>query len=252
MINKDERRKLIVREVVLNGEQSVEQLSRLCVVSLQTIRTDIRFLTERGQVFRTHGGVAAFQRENVGYNSRELHNREGKKRIGEEVAEHLVQFRNCFLGTGTTVEMVSRAIDREVDLDIYTNNLYAASFLCEHPNVSITIAGGALRKRDKDIIGGDALRFFQRYRVQVGVVSVGGIDTEGYLYDYNDTEVMAREALCEHARFNILVVDSSKLGVTTACQNGHVSDFDLIVSDFEPTQDVLNQMSGELISWKTV
>ncbi|UGA53587.1 DeoR/GlpR family DNA-binding transcription regulator [Vibrio sp. VB16] len=241
-----------MKQVVHKGEQSVEELSQLCRVSLQTIRADIRFLTERGQVFRTHGGVAAFQRENVAYNSRELHNRAGKERIGKEVAQRLLEFSSCFLGTGTTVEMVSRSLSRDVNLEIYTNNLYAASYLCEHPNVSITIAGGKLRKRDKDIIGGDALRFFQRYRVQAGVVSVGGVDSQGYLYDYNDTEVMAREALCTYSQFNILVVDSSKLGVKASCQIGHVSDFDLVVSDFEPTQEALAQMEGDLINWKTV
>jgi DeoR family glycerol-3-phosphate regulon repressor len=251
MLNQEERRQLIMRQVVEQGEQSVEALSRICQVSLQTIRADIRFLTERGQVFRTHGGVAAFQRENIGYQSRELHNREGKERIGARVAEHLRPISSCFLGTGTTVEMVSRALPKNIELDIYTNNLYAASLLCDYPNVNITIAGGMLRKRDKDIIGGDALRFFQRYRVQTGVVSVGGIDACGYLYDYNDSEVMAREALFDHARYVILVVDSSKLGLTASCQNGHVRDFDLVVADFSPGEATLTALNGEATCWET-
>lgn len=251
MLNQKERRNIIVQTVISEGEKSVEDLALLCQVSLQTIRADIRFLTERGKVFRTHGGVAAFQRDNVEYNSRELHNREGKERIGKVVVSHLNQSSHCFFGTGTTVEMVVRALDKEVVMDIFTNNLYAASYLCDYPNVSISIAGGTLRKRDKDIIGGDALNFFRRYRAQVGVVSVGGIDAEGYLYDYNDTEVMAREALCEYAQFTILVVDSSKLGVIASCQNGHISDFNLVVADFSPTEAIRARLNDTGTIWET-
>ncbi|MEJ2763708.1 DeoR/GlpR family DNA-binding transcription regulator [Photobacterium sp. MCCC 1A19761] len=252
MLTQDERRHIIVQKVISEGEKSVEELSRWCQVSLQTIRADIRFLTERGKVFRTHGGVAAFQRENVEYHSRECLNREGKKRIGKAAASYLHRASNCFLGTGTTVEMVARAMNKETELDVFTNNLYAASYLCEYPKVNITIAGGKLRKRDQDIIGGGALNFFQRYRAQIGVVSVGGIDSEGYLYDYNDTEVMAREALCRSAQFTILVVDSGKMGVVASCQNGHVNDFDLVVADFSPTQEIQSRLDEKNTQWEKV
>ncbi|PJC86661.1 DeoR/GlpR transcriptional regulator [Vibrio sp. HA2012] len=252
MLNQDERRNTIVQKVVTEGEKSVDELSRLFQVSLQTIRADVRFLTERGKVFRTHGGVAAFQRENVEYHSRELHNREGKERIGAAVVSHLSKGSHCFLGTGTTVEMVTHALNKDITLDVYTNNLYAASHLCDYPNINITIAGGLLRKRDRDIIGGDALNFFQRYRAQVGVVSVGGIDAEGYLYDYKDSEVMAREALCKYAQLTILVVDSGKKGIIASCQNGHIRDFNLVVADFAPTEEIASELKKSSTIWETV
>lgn len=250
-MNQDDRRRAITSLVTAEGSKSAEELALYFQVTVQTIRADIRFLTEKGLLFRTHGGVAAFERENVGYQFRELHNREGKKRISHRVHPFLEGASNCFLGTGTTVEMVAHAIPKQTDIDVFTNNLHAATALCEHPKVTITLAGGALRKRDKDIIGGDAIRFYSRYRAQFGIVSVGGIDQAGNLYDYTDSEVMAREALCSHAKVNILVVDSSKFGVEASCQNGTISDFDIVVADFAPTEEIEKRLTSSKTQWVT-
>lgn len=229
------RRTAIVELVTGRGEISIEQLAHYFGVSLQTVRSDLRTLTSQGLLLRRHGVVAPFARENIGYQQREIVNISGKRWIGERTAQLLSRWQSCFLGTGTTVEMVAHALPADSRLAVFTNNLHAALPLSQREHCALTIAGGQIRKRDLDVIGGDALAFFSRYRVDVGVVSVGGLSDAGELFDFNDDEVAARHALVASAALTVLVVDSSKFGRTAVCQNGSLSDFDFVVSDRPPT-----------------
>lgn len=243
------RRSAIVALVTERGESSIEALSHHFGVSLQTVRSDLRDLTAQGLLLRRHGMVAPFARENIGYQQREIVNINGKRRIGELVAQLLSHAQSCFLGTGTTVEMVARALPEHTTLAAFTNNLHAALPLSQLANCELTVAGGRIRKRDLDIIGSDALTFFSRYRVDFGVVSVGGIGETGELYDFNDDEVAARQALMANAEQTILVVDSTKFGLTALCRNGCAGDFDYVVSDRPPTSQQQTQLSRRHTRW---
>lgn len=106
-----------------------------------------------------------------------------------------------------------------------------------------------MRKRDLDVIGSDALTFFRRYRVDIGVVSVGGIGEEGELYDFNDEEVVARQALVASAEVNVLVVDSTKFGRRAMCRNGDIGDFDYVVSDRAPTTAQRDLLAQRRTQW---
>lgn len=194
-IKMEKRRLAIVRYVESHGSCRLETLAQQLNVSVQTIRSDIRFLNESGRVFRTHGGIGAYQRENIGYSSRERQHLVQKEAIGKEAAKLLNGVNSCALGTGSTVEMLAKALQREDPLHVCTNNFHTLIHLCDKPPIVLTVAGGRVRKRDQDVIGGDALLFFKRYRTEIGIVSVGAMSKAGELYDYNDDEVMARQAL---------------------------------------------------------
>lgn len=230
------RRRAIVMMATEQGECSIEQLAEHFGISLQTVRSDVRELTEQGLLLRRHGLVAPFARENIGYRQREIVNISGKRWIGEQVAALLGAYQHCFLGTGTTIEMAARALPADIRLTVFTNNLHAAQRLSHLPDCDLIVAGGQVRKRDLDIIGGDALAFFSRYRVEIGVVSVGGIGEAGELYDFNDDEVKARSALLAGAAVRVLAVDSTKFGRTALCQNGNIADFHYVVSDRPPSK----------------
>ncbi|MCG8709843.1 DeoR/GlpR transcriptional regulator [Brenneria sp. 4F2] len=243
------RRRAITIMVTEQGARSIEQLAAHFSVSLQTLRSDVRELTEQGLLLRRHGLVAPFARENIGYQQREIINVDGKRWIGEQAAALLGEYQHCFLGTGTTVEMVARALPADTRLTVFTNNIHAAEPLSHLPGCDLIMAGGRVRKRDLDIIGGDALAFFSHYRVAIGVVSVGGVGEAGELYDFNDDEVKARLALLAGAAVKVLVVDSAKFGRTALCQNGSIADFHYVVSDRPPSKQQRDALLNVSTRW---
>lgn len=229
------RRRAIIELVTEQGDISIQALAAHFQVSVQTLRSDLRYLTEQRLLLRRHGVVAPFARENVAYQQREIVNIQGKQLIGQQTAHLLADADSCFLGTGTTIEMVARALPKHSKLSIFTNNFHALPYIGQLVNCQLTVAGGRIRLRDLDIIGSDAQLFFSRYRVDVGVVSVGGISDTGELYDFNDDEVVARQVLLANACIKILVIDSTKFNRQALCCNGDINDFDYVVSDRAPS-----------------
>ncbi|MCP1316211.1 DeoR/GlpR family DNA-binding transcription regulator [Halomonas sp. 707B3] len=230
-MNVTERRRAVLARVRGEGRQTLAALAHHFGVSVQTLRGDIRVLAEQGLILRRHGEVMPFpDQENVGYDQRQIVNQEGKRHIARQAASLISNHQSLFLGTGTTVEQLADALRDKQGLQIMTNNLHALIKLCAL-ECELVVAGGRVRRRDQDVIGGDAWRFFQRYRVDIGIVSVGGMDSHGQLYDYNDDEVMAREALLAHAAYRILVLDKTKFDLPLRCAAGSLADYHAVITD---------------------
>ncbi|MCH4811568.1 DeoR/GlpR family DNA-binding transcription regulator [Vreelandella neptunia] len=226
-----ERRQQLLQRIHSQGRQSVDSLAGEFGVSVQTLRGDIRHLADKGLVLRRQGEVLPFpEQENIGYDQRQIVNVAGKRQIAARAASLVQDHQALFLGTGTTVEQLADALSDKQGLHIMTNNLHALIKLCQL-KCELVVAGGRVRRRDQDVIGGDAWRFFQRYRADVGIVSVGGMDSHGQLYDYNDDEVMAREALLAHSSYRVLVLDKTKFDLPLRCSAGRLSDYDAVVTD---------------------
>lgn len=81
------------------------------------------------------------------------------------------------------------------------------------------------------------------------MVSVGGVGETGDLYDFNDDEVVARLALTASADVTVLVIDSTKFGRTALCRNGHVGDFDYVVSERAPTLQQRAMLAQRRTKW---
>ncbi|NRA21311.1 MAG: DeoR/GlpR transcriptional regulator [Oceanospirillaceae bacterium] len=237
------RQEKIVQWVNSQGRQNLFDLANKFSVSVQTVRSDIRALAEQGLLLRSHGEAIPFpDRENISYNQRIIKNIKGKILIAKLCASQISDYQSLFLGSGSSVAQLSKLLHGFSGLQVMTTNLHVAHNISESSDVKLTVAGGRLRLRDKDIIGGDALQFFLKYRADIGIVSVGALDKQGNLYDYNDDEIMSRQALLSYCRYKILLVDSCKFDKEARCCSGHLTDFDCIISDKKLPLKLYNQL----------
>ncbi|WOD09016.1 DeoR/GlpR family DNA-binding transcription regulator [Marinomonas sp. GJ51-6] len=244
----NQRHHEIVQWINEQGRQTLQAVADEFAVSVQTIRSDIRLLAEKGLLLRSHGEVIPFpHRENISFDQRRIRNAEGKKRIADLCISKIADYQSIFLGSGSSVAEVASQLNTFQGLQVMTTNLHAARNLCEHPDCELTISGGKVRMRDQDVIGGDAMRFFQRYRADIGIFSVAAINKQGHLFDFTDEEVMAREALVDHCHYRILVIDSTKFETESRCLWGKISDYDCVVTDREPTQSLLSSLNYQSV-----
>jgi len=239
----NQRHHEIVQWVNEQGRQTLQDVANQFAVSVQTIRSDIRLLAEKGLLLRSHGEVIPFpHRENISFDQRRIRNAEGKKRIADLCISKISNYQSIFLGSGSSVAAVAGQLNDFQGLQIMTTNLHAARNLCEHPDCELTISGGKVRMRDQDVIGGDAMRFFQRYRADIGLFSVAATNKHGDLFDFTDEEVMAREALVNHCHYRILLLDSIKFEKESRCFSGKMSDYDCVITDQKPSESLLSNL----------
>lgn len=122
------------------GYMNIDELASLLEVSTQTVRRDIRKLSEQGLITRHHGGAGrASSVVNTAFEQREVSWTQEKKAIAEAVADYIPDGSTIFITIGTTVEQVARALLNHNHLRIITNSLRVAHILYNNPRFEVMV-----------------------------------------------------------------------------------------------------------------
>lgn len=230
-----ERQAQIAERVRQHGFQTVAELAAYFAVTTQTIRRDIGDLSDLGVVKRRHGGVELPSPEtNLNYGERRILNGAAKEQLARTVARHVPTGASIAVSIGTTPEIAVRHLVRHRGLRLYTNNLMAALSACDAPGAEVHMPGGAIRLAARDVIGPEVEAFFARFKVDIGLYGVGGVDADGELLDFHEDEIRVREAIRRNCRASYLVLDSTKFGRAAHVRGGHITDADIIFCDAPP------------------
>ena len=197
-----------------SGSLKTEQLAERFQTTLQTVRRDVQRLTDAGVLERFHGGVRApdSSSRNTAYTERQRSHADAKQRIARTVAAAIPPGSSLFMNIGTTVEAVAHELLHHQDLRVVTNNLHVARILSANPHCEVVVAGGTVRHEDLGVVGEAALSFIEQFKVDIGLIGISGIDTDGTLRDFDMREVMVARAIVAQSRQVWLAADASKFG----------------------------------------
>ncbi|MCP4712275.1 MAG: DeoR family transcriptional regulator, partial [Planctomycetes bacterium] len=199
--------------VQAKGFATIDYLASEFGVTPQTIRRDINTLSESGLLHRYHGGAGmTSSTENVAYQERKVLCYAEKQKIAQAVARQIPDHASLFINLGTTTEAVAMALGNHSRLRVITNNLNVASILSTNKNFEVIVAGGLVRQRDCGIIGEATIDFIQQFKVDYGIIGIGGIDEDGSLLDFDYREVRAARAIIDNSRNVFLAADHTKFG----------------------------------------
>lgn len=230
-----ERQRDIMAEARASGRVSVERLAELFAVTTQTVRRDLNFLTEMGQLSRVHGGATlATNVANMDYAERREVAAAAKQAIARRVADMLPDGCSMFLNIGTTTEQVAAALREKRDLVVVTNNINVAHILAGSPAKEIILTGGVVRQSDGAIVGDEAVEFIRKFKVDFAVIGASALDEDGSVTDYDMREVAVARAIVENARHVILACDAGKFAQSAPVRICHVSEIGGFVTDRPP------------------
>jgi DeoR family transcriptional regulator, glycerol-3-phosphate regulon repressor len=232
-------RQLTLLSVVQSqGSVTVEQLADQLGVTLQTVRRDVQRLADEGLLARFHGGVRVpgSTVENIAHQQRENLNAQGKARIARSVASKVPNGCSLVLNIGTTTEAIARALLLHTDLRVITNNLNVATILSANVHCEVIVVGGVVRSRDKGIVGEAAIDFIRQFKVDIALIGISGIESDGTLRDYDYREVKVSQAIIAHAREVWVAADSSKFNRPAMVEVAHVSQIDRLFTDATPPE----------------
>ena len=239
-------RQLSLLEVVrTRGSATVEQLAEKLGVTLQTVRRDVQQLAESGVLTRFHGGVRVPSStiENIAHRKRESLNADAKTRIARAVAKAVPDGCSLILNIGTTTEAVARALMQHSGLRVITNNLNVAIILSANTQCEVIVAGGVVRPRDRGIIGEVAVDFMRQFKVDIALIGISGIESDGTLRDYDYREVKVSQAIIASAREVWLAADHSKFNRPAMVEVATLSQVDRLFTDAQPPDPFPKQLA---------
>lgn len=230
------RQALLLDEVRGRGSVSVEALADRFGVTLQTVRRDVKLLSDAGLLARFHGGVRepGSTTENIAYRQRQRLNEDAKQCIARNVAQRVPEGCSLIINIGTTTEAIARELLRHKGLRVITNNLNVAAILSDNPDCEVIVTGGVVRSRDRGIVGEMTVDFVAQFKVDIGLIGISGIEADGSLRDYDYREVKVSRAIIEHSREVWVATDHSKFNRPAMVEVARLADVDMLFTDIDP------------------
>jgi len=235
-MNPNPRQIRLLQHVHAHGTSSLEDLAQYLEVTVQTVRRDVRRLSEAGLLARFHGGASLPNStiENIAYHQRENLHAEGKTRIAQAVARAVPNDCSLLINIGTTTEAIAKALMNHSGLRVITNNINVAAILSRNDRCEVIVAGGVVRPRDNGIIGEATVDFIRQFKVDIALIGISGIEEDGSLRDYDYREVKVTQAIMAHAREVWLATDASKFNRQAMVQVASLSQIDRLFTDEKP------------------
>lgn len=234
------RQQSLLDEVRARGAVSVERLAQRLDVTMQTVRRDIQRLTEAGLLDRFNGGVSlppsAVPRASpaVAWSERQALKADAKARLARSVAGAIPDGSRLMLGIGTTVEAVAHALTARKQLHVITHSLHVAHALGGHPECTVEVPAGILRRRDSSLEGPATESCLKQTSADIAIISAIGLDADGELRDRDERETPVVQAILGQARERWLVIDASKFLQTAPVSCGHLRQIQRVFTEALP------------------
>lgn len=234
----------ILRIVREDGTSSIASLARRLGVSQESIRRDVRPLTQSQQLIKVHGAVTLpYYRGEAPFEKRIRENAPAKRAIARAAARKVSDGDSVMLDTGTTTSLVARELLERNNLTVVTNSSDIARTLAMANDNTVYMAGGKLRGDNGAAFGAQAVEFINSFSVRWSFISIGAIDEQAGAMDYDLEEAQIARAVLARGETSYIVADCSKFERRALVQVCDFAGFDGLVTDGEPPRQIATALA---------
>ncbi len=240
-MNVQMRHQAIMQALGQRSPVLVWELALALGCSEMTVRRDLESLERSGGLRRVHGGAASvfLSAEETPYGVRALEAHEAKTTIGAAAAGLLVDGETVILDGGTTAMEVARAL-RNRRMTVMPLALRPVFELHECPGIKLLLPGGEVRPGELSLAGSLTEPAFSQLRFDTCVMGPCGIDAKAGLTTHLLAETAVKRAAAKASQRVIAVADSSKLGRVAFGHVCDLDDIDILLTDAEADQQIVD------------
>jgi DeoR/GlpR family transcriptional regulator of sugar metabolism len=242
-LTKSDRQARIVAELRAIPSLRVNELAGLLNVSTETVRRDLAELDERGLINRTYGGAVRPLAFEPALAEREKLMVEERERIAAAAVRLVEPNDILMIGGGATTTIFARRLAAERDhLTIITHAFSIAVALSTNPFHKVLMLPGQYDSREGLIHGPDTIEALLRYRAGKTFLGASGLTAEGPS-DAGVGPGLIYGAMMRRSTETIVVADHTKFDRESLSVYGPWSDRVLLVTDKEPSGELLSAMT---------
>jgi DeoR family fructose operon transcriptional repressor len=232
-----ERQQAMTQLVHERGRISVVELAERYDVTTETIRRDLSMLEDRHLIRRVHGGAVtadALTLIEAGLPDRDVSRIEQKQRIAAAAVDLLPRADSTvILDAGSTTVRLSRLLPPNLRMTVITHAVPIAAQLAGSPQIELHVLPGRVRRHTHAAVGTETIEALEQIRADLAFLGTNGLTVEHGLSTPDRTEAAVKRAIIERAHRNVVLADSSKIGVERTIRFGELSDIDTLVTDKE-------------------
>lgn len=215
-----------------------------------TLRRDMAFLEEKGQIIRTRGGAVAASR--AGVNSEDLYSRRAvlhthqKQEIAVKALSLAQSSCAMYLDSGSTVLQFVKALPDD-NYYIITADPNIALEAARRAKTTVTLVGGNLNHSTLCASGVHSVNFVNGINIDIAFMSASGFNIQTGFTSGAFSECELKAAVMEKARTRIMLMDSSKLAKRMPFTFARLSDIDVLISDSGLDKEVATLAHNEKV-----
>jgi DeoR/GlpR family transcriptional regulator of sugar metabolism len=226
-----QRKQHILDVLRREGQVVAKALSDQLLLSEDTIRRDLRELSQAGLLQRVHGGALPASPAVADFSRRTQISTEGKAAIGRVAAAMVLPGQVVIVDGGTTALQLAHHLARDLRATIITHSPTIAVALVDHPTVEVVLIGGKLFKHSVVTVGAAAVEAIGKFHADTFFMGVTGIHPEVGLTTGDLEEAHIKRALSNAAADTIVLASAEKLNAASPYVIGPVSEISRVVTE---------------------
>ena len=232
--NIDARRASLLALLQQQEYCSVTWLAESLNTSEVTIRRELEYLSETGQVIRYHGGarLAHGKLPNFDLAQNYMAMQAEKDAIAGQAAAFVPDHATVMINSSSTAGRVIPYLSA-AGITIATNNCRALSQKLP-AGLSLLLIGGEMNSSDYKLstVGSYALNMINSIMCDVCIIGVSGISAESGLTTKDLQDAPINSAMLHGCRGKVIVTaDSRKIGITHNYRFAELSEIDVLITD---------------------
>ncbi|QNL48624.1 DeoR/GlpR transcriptional regulator [Olivibacter sp. SDN3] len=234
---KAERQQLLAKHINSNQSAQLKELSKLLQVSEDTIRRDIKELSDIGVLKAVRGGAIAHSPVPQHYREREHLQVEQKEIIAHKALNFIKNDQVIFFDGGTSTLAVAAALPKDLRVSVITNSFPVVNVLEDHPLVDVIFIGGRLHKKSFTTIGLETVDAIRTIKADISFIGICSIHLEVGITTSNYEDGIIKRAIVANSRYNIALSTINKIGTAEPFFVAPVQAVDVVLTDAATTEE---------------
>lgn len=211
-----ERRQHILEILGRDKKVLSSELSVALKVSEDTIRRDLRELSEAGLLQRVHGGALLTSPATASYADRQKQAPQEKEAIAQAAAKLVRPGQVAILDGGTTTLQVAKHLPQNLNATVVTNSPPIAVELADHPHIDVVMLGGQLYKKALVNVGATTVEALRMIRADLCLLGVCSLHPEVGISVTHLEEAQVKRAMINSAAEVVGLVTEKKLDTASS------------------------------------
>lgn len=252
----EERYAIILDKLKSEGIVKTNELKKLLNASSETIRKDLKYLDEVGQLDRVHGGaIPKSNKESIvkqdddnyiSFDVRQCQNSEMKHSIALAAADLIKEGQSVGLDSGTTSYELAKVLKQKFNnLTIVTNSLVNAHELANKKGFTVIATGGVLTPDENSFISDLATLILDKINLDIMFLTTCGVSLDNGITDQRMAEVMVHNKMMNCAKKVVVLSDSTKFDEVSLYKVCPLDEVDCIVTDSHIEEDLVDRFRKE-------
>lgn len=236
--------------IINQGEVTTEELAEKFDVSIVTVRRDLKKLEEDNIITKIYGGAKAKSDKLKPFEQRESLNKNEKAHI-IDIARNLIKNGDrIFIDSGTTVENLLNDLNKDIQLTVFTNNLSVIKKAADMDNISLFVVGNYYNHTSNSFTYWGRSPVLRDFNIDKAFMCTSGLTIKDGLTNKNPIEQEIKTMVCSIVDYIYLLVDDSKIGISSLMTYAKLEDIDTLVTNKKPSEEYIEFLDKNEIDLK--